>query len=276
MIAAFPKVAALFLFFRDGSTAPLPDAAQLRQRALTNMRNAAAALERYSCTVESRQMLLDDKGRVKKTESETVERFFVHGVQVNHRLAKNGKELSKGDAEKEQRRVDKEVRKYSQPEEAQKVQDKREKQFEMFLRAQKLTDGRRETRGSRPTLVYILTGDDKFRPKSLEERFAQAVGGRIWIDEESGAPVEVAIETTRDVKIGGGMLANLHKGFTLHLTRTRQPDGLWMNKVVEGNADLRAGLFFHPRVRFSEEISACRLFSVDSKDVLHSDAKTSQ
>lgn len=260
---------ALLLAADTSGTGKLPDGAELRQRALTNMRDAAAALERYSCSVQSKLQQVDDKGRIKKEESKSVDRFFVRGVQVDHLLAKDGATLTRGDADKEQRRVDKAVKKFSRPEEAQKVQDRREKQFEMFLRAQRLSNGHRETRGSRSTLVYDLIADPRFKPRSIEERFAQAVGGRVWIDEETGAPVEVKIITTRDVKVGGGLLANVHKGFELHLIRMRQPDGLWMNRVVEGNADLRAGLFFHPRVRFSEETSSCRLFSVDSKDLLH-------
>lgn len=262
-------IVALLLLAEDVEHRRLPDATELRQRALTNMHAAAKALERYSCSVESTERQLDENGRTKKTESQSVDRFFVNGMQISHLLAKNGKTLSSGDAQKEQRRVDKEVKKFSNPDEAQKVQDKREKQLEMFVRAQRLMNGRREVRGKRSTLVYDLVSDDKFKPKTIEERFAQAVGGRIWIDEDSGAPVELKIETTRDVKIGGGLLANLHKGFELHLIRMRQPDGLWMNKTVEGNADVRAGLFFHPRIRFSEETSECRLFSVDSKDLVH-------
>ena len=259
----------LLLTMADGEK-PLPNATELRKRALENMRLAADALEKYSCSVRTQQQQVDDKGQVKETKSENVDRFFVNGVQINHVIAKNGKPLSGGDASKEQKRVDKEVEKFSKPEEANKVQDRRERQFDMFLRAQKLLHGQRETRGGRSTVSYDLVSDEKFRPKTIEERFAQAIGGRVWIDEESGAPVELKIETTRDVKIGGGLLANVHKGFILHLMRARQPDGLWMTRMVEGNADVRAGLFFHPRIRFSEQTSSCQLFSVDSKDVTHS------
>ena len=81
--------------------------------------------------------------------------------------------------------------------------------------------------------------------------------------------MEIRIETARDVKIGGGLLANLHKGFTLRLTQQRQPEGVWLTKSVDGNGDVRAGLFFHPRFRFKERLDNCRLFSVESKDLLH-------
>jgi hypothetical protein len=248
---------------------PLPDPGQLKQRAIANMKKSEEALERYSCIVRNQYEELNGDGGVKKRETRRLERFFVNGMKIDHLLARDGKDLSGGDAKKEQERVDKEVKKYSDPKEVSKRQDRAEKQFDMFLRAQRFTKGRRETRNGRSTVVYDLTGDPGFRPKSLEERFAQAVTGRLWMDEEAGTPVELRIETEKDVKIGGGLLANLHKGFELHLTQQRQPEGVWLTKSVDGNGDVRAGLFFHPRFRFKEELDSCRLFSVDSKDLLH-------
>ena len=245
---------------------PLPDPLQLKQRAIANMKEA---LERYSCIVREQNDELDGDGKVKRHQARRMERFFVHGMQIDHVLARDGKELSGADARKEQERVDKEVKKYSNPREVSKRQDRAEKQFDMFLRAQRFTNGRREMRNGRSTVIYDLTGDPAFSPKSLEERFAQAVTGRLWMDEEGGTPVELRIETEKDVRIGGGLLANLHKGFMLHLTQQRQPEGVWLIKSVDGNADVRAGLFFHPRFRFREELDSCRLFSVDSKDLLH-------
>jgi hypothetical protein len=254
-------------FAFDGK--PLPDPAQLKQRAIANMRKSEEALERYSCVVREQSDELDGDGKVKKHQSRRMERFFVHGMQIDHVLARDGKELNGVDAKKEQERVDKEVKKYSNPREVSKRQDRAERQVDMFLRAQRLANGRREMRDGRSTVVYDLTGDPNFHPKSLEERFAQAVTGRLWMDEGAGTPVELRIETQKDVKIGGGLLANLHKGFMLHLTQQRQPEGVWLTKSVDGNGDVRAGLFFHPRFRFKEELDSCRLFSVDSKDLTH-------
>jgi hypothetical protein len=247
----------------------LPDATQLRGRALANMQKSAKALERYSCSVLTQSERLNGKGEVLKTESERSERFFVNGIQIDHLLEKNGKALDGKTQEKEQRRSDDLVKKYSQARQAQKIRDEREKRLEMFLRAQRFVNGERQMRAGRKTLKYDMDVDPGFRPRNLEERFAQAAGGRIWLDEESGAPAELNLHTVRDVKIGAGLLANLHKGFQLHVVSERQPDGVWLTKLAEGNADLRAGLFFHPRIRFREAISNCRLYSVESKDVAH-------
>jgi hypothetical protein len=248
---------------------PLPDPGQLKQRAITSMKRSEEALERYSCVVHGEYEELDGAGGVKKRETRRLERFFVNGARIDHMLARDGKDLQGEDAKKEQNRVNKEVKKYSDLKEVSKRQDRTERQLDMFLRAQRLTNGHRETRDGRSTVIYDLNSDPNFRPKSLEERFAQAVTGRMWMDEEAGVPVEIRIETARDVKIGGGLLANLHKGFTLRLVQQRQPEGAWLTKSVDGSGDIRAGLFFHPRFRFKEQLDNCRLFSVESKDLLH-------
>ncbi len=248
---------------------PLPDPGQLKQRALANIKKSGEMLERYSCTVREQNDELNSDGSVRKKQTRRMERFFVNGARIDHVLARDGKDLTGGEAKKEQDRVDKEVKKYSDPKEASKRQDRAEKHIDMFLRAQRLTNGRREARNGRSTVIYDLTGDPNFHPRSLEERFAQAVTGRLWMDEEAGAPVELRIETARDVKIGGGLLATLYKGFALHLVQQRLPEGVWLMKSVDGNGDARAALFFHPRFRFKEQLDNCRLFSVDSKDLLH-------
>jgi hypothetical protein len=260
----------LALSLLDTPETPLPDAGQIRTRAIETMRKSAQALERYSCKVQTRTDELDGRGGTKKSDTETVERFFVNGARVNHVLARNGKTLSGKDAEKAQKKADKNVTKYSKEEEAQKLQDKREQQIAMFLRAHRLVNGKRELRGGHNTVQYDLQSDPQFRPRTVEERFAQATSGRVVFEEKSGALVEIEIRTDRDVKLAGGLLANLHKGFLLHAICERQPDGLWIAKLVDGNADLTAGLFFHPRIHFQERTEECHLFSVDSKDVLHS------
>lgn len=169
---------------------------------------------------------------------------------------------------KEQERVDKQVKKFSDPKEAAKAQSHDEKQADLFLRALELKHGRREQRAGRDTLPYDLAGDPDFRPKKIEERFAQALTGHIAVDEQSGTPVDLRFETIRDIKIGAGVLANLHKGFWLHLTQQRQPDGIWIVKQVQGSGDARAALFVHARFRFKEELESCHVFAVNTQQKL--------
>ena len=223
------------------SAAPLPDPEQLKQRAIASAKQMEKILERYECLVDAQIDELNANGGIKKHKTERREQFFVNGQMIEHTLAKDGEDLKGSDAKKEQERVDKEVKKFSDPKQVQKVEAQDEKQAEMFIRAQRFQNGRRQMRDGRSTIVYDLSGDPAFHPKSIEERVAQAAAGRIWVDEQSGVPVEFQIHLDHDVKIGGGF-ANLHKGFSIHTVQERQPDGVWLTKVVEGRGDARAAL----------------------------------
>ncbi len=258
-------VMALLILWSSAPDAPVPNGGEVKQRVLQAFRKSEDALENYSCLVRDRGDELNADGSVKKHRSSVKEQFFVNQIEIEHTLERDGKPLSPSDAKKEQDRVNKEVKKYSDEKEADKARTHNEKQADMFLRALRLTNGRREQRNGRATLVYDLSGDPKFHPKKLEERFAQALTGWMAIDEQSSTPVDIRFETTKDVKIGAGLLANLHKGFWLHIVQQREPDGVWITKSVNGSGDARAALFLRARFRFSEQLDKCHLFSVNTQ-----------
>jgi hypothetical protein len=243
---------------------PLPDPGQLRARSRATLLQSEKDLEKYSCTVlEKTQELRDDKS-VKKEKSTLKERFYVNGIQLEHVLARDGVPLTGREARKEQQHVDNDVRRFSDPKQAAGEINRSENQEDIFLRALRFSNGHREMRNNRSVVVYDLSGDPTFHPKKIEEKLAVAVNGRIWIDEESGQPVEIRFQTDKDVKVAAG-LASLHKGFQLHVVRQRQPDGVWMTKFLEGSGEARAMLFYHPIFRFSEDVGPCHLFTVETQ-----------
>jgi hypothetical protein len=243
---------------------PLPDAEQIKQRVIANEKKSAQQKERYLCLVKEETDELNADGEIKHRETRESEEFYLNGQQIDHLLKKNGVTLTDGAEKKEQERVSKEAKKFSDPKQVKKVEDEEQKQIDLFLKALRYTNGHREIDDERSTVVYDLTGDPKFHATSIEQRFAKALAGRIWVDEETGELVKLRVQTDKDVKIAGGLLANLHKGFKLHLEQSRQADGVWLATLVEGTGDARAGLFFHPRFRFRETTGHCRLYSVDA------------
>jgi hypothetical protein len=243
---------------------PLPDPAQLRARSRATLLQGEKDLEKYSCTVRQTTQELNDDKSVKKEKSVLKERFYVNGIQLEHVLARDGVTLTGRDARKEQQHVDNDVRRFSDPKQAAGEINRSENQEDLFLRALRFSNGHREFRNNRSIVVYDLSGDPSFHPKKIEEKLAVAVEGRIWIDEETGQPLELRFQTDKDVKVAIG-LANLHKGFQLHVLRQRQPDGVWLTKSVEGTGEARAFVFYHPRFRFLEDVSDCHLFSVETQ-----------
>ncbi|MGA8596542.1 MAG: hypothetical protein WB676_17675 [Bryobacteraceae bacterium] len=246
------------------ANAPLPGAEEIKQRVIANEKKSEQQKERYLCIVNDETAELQSDGQIKKQETKESEEFYLNGQEIDHLLVKNGKPLKGHDADKEQARVSKEVKKFSDPKQVKKAEDEEQKEIDLFLKALRYTNGHREIRNGRSTVVYDLSGDPAFHASNLEQRFAKAIAGRIWVDEETGELLEMRVHTDRDVKIAGGLLANLHKGFQLHAEQSRQPDGVWLTSLVEGTGDARAGLFFHPRFQFKETTGQCRLYSVDA------------
>src|SRR5208283_3701511 len=244
------------------SSAPLPDARQLKDRVMASEKKAEKDKERYLCDVHEESDEFDSNGRLQKHRSREMEQIFVNGQEINHVLARDGKTLTGEDEKKEQDRVNKEVKKFSDPKQVKKAEQEDEKQAEILLKALRYTNGHREYHAGRSIVVYDLSGDPDFHPKSLEERLAQALNGRVWVDEETGELLELRVLTDHDIKVFG-FVANLKKGFQFHLTQQRQPDGVWIPNFIEGTGNGRA-LFFSRGFRFKVRTDRCRLYNVDS------------
>ncbi len=247
--------------------APLPNPTVLMQRALANEKNLAAEQERYECRVSDESAELDGKGNVKKTETEVKDQFFVNGIAIEHTLQKNGKDLTPDQTRKEDERVMKQTVKYSNQATAKKENDKGNQQMMDILEAMMLANGRRDRVNGRNILFYDIVPNPKYQAKNMEQRFAQVMQGRMSVDEQTGELIDLNIRSVKDLKIAGGLLANLHKGFWLHVHDQPQPDGVWMTDLAEGSGDARAALFFHPYFRFKETTGDCHLYTTSATQV---------
>src|ERR1700728_2685814 len=168
-----------------GNDTPLPNPNELLQRAIANEEKMATQQEKYACRVRDDTTETDGKGNVKKNESEVKEQFYVNGVEVDRTLAKNGKDLTPEQTQKEDERVMKMTVKYSDQATAKKETDKENKQLQEMMAAMSLANGRRDIDGERSVLYYDIVPNPKFQAKNLNQRFAQVMVGRISIDEET-------------------------------------------------------------------------------------------
>jgi hypothetical protein len=251
----------------DKQNAPLPNATDLLQRALANEKKLADEQERYECRVTDESAEMDGKGKVKKTETEVKDQFFVNGIAIERTLSKNGKDLTPDQTKKEDERVMKQTVKYSNQATAKKENDKGDQQMMDIMEAMMLTNGRRQQANGRNVLLYDIVPNPKFQAKNMEQRFAQVMNGTMSIDEQTGELIDLNIKSVKDLKIAGGLVANLHKGFWLHIHDQPQPDGVWLTDLAEGSGDARAALFFHPYFRFKETTGDCHLYTTTANQV---------
>jgi hypothetical protein len=247
--------------------APLPDPMQLLNRALANEKKMAAEQERYECRVTEWGAETDKTGKIKKQDTTISEQFYVNGQEIDHTLEKNGKDLTPEQQRKEDQRVMKETLKYSDKAKADKETAKNNQEAVDMISAMMLAGGHRERVNGRNVLFYEIVPNPNFKAKNLVQHFASAMQGKVSLDEATGEMIDLDIHSVKDIKIGGGVIASLHKGFWLHIHSTEQADGVWLNDLAEGTGDARAALFFHPYFRFRENTGDCHLYNATAQQV---------
>ncbi len=241
--------------------APLPNANELLQRALANERKMAAEREKYDCRITDHTIETDSNGNTKKDTTVVSDLFYVNGVAVERTLQKDGKDLSVDEQHKQDDRVMKETLKYSDQANAQKQEDKQNQELEDFMQAMMLTNGRRESTNGRSVLFYDIVPNPKFDAKNLNQHLAQVMQGKVSIDEQTGELIDINVTSVADLKIGGGLVANVHKGLWLHIHNEPRPDGVWLTVLAEGSGDAREALFLHPYLRFKEIADGCHIYT---------------
>jgi len=247
--------------------APLPNASQLLQRAIANEHKLASERERYECRVTDRTIETDSNGNTKKDTTEVMDLFYVNSIPIERMLQKNGKDLSADETKKQDDRVMKETIKYSNQATAKKEEDKQDQELEDFMQAMMLANGHREQVGGRSVLFYDIVPNPKFEAKNINQRLAQVMQGKVSVDEATGEVIDFNVKSTQDLKIGGGLVANVHKGLWLHIHDLPQPDGVWLPDLAEGSGDARAALFLHPYFKFKETMDNCHLYTVTATPV---------
>src|ERR1051326_546311 len=91
------------------SDKPLPDLPTLFRDIVKHQKELDELRKNYMYKESSKEEELDGNGNVKKTTLEEKETFYVGRRPVSRLLAKDGKELTPNEKEKEQKRVDKEI-----------------------------------------------------------------------------------------------------------------------------------------------------------------------
>lgn len=246
---------------------PLPPVAELRARAVENYARTSAAREKYLCRSRVTEEELDGKGRVKKTTLLERESFFVHGTEIQQVITRDGKPLSAGEQHKQDQAVKKAI-------EAASAGIKKQPQVRLsdLLKLATLSGERRVLVSGRPTIVFDVVPNPDTKTSDLAQKFVADMAGTVSIDEATGTLQDANTYGVKDVKVGGGLLANVHKGFALHLVTAPEPDGVWLIKYVAGQGDARVGLLMHAAGRFRQETEGCRLYDVNSEqkgDTVH-------
>src|SRR5882672_10963115 len=232
------------------SQVKLPDLKALFKEIDDNQKAIDKIKENYAGSQSEEETEFEGDGRVKKRESNEYTFFYLNGEEVTTRVKKDGKLLSaeeqKKENEKTQKRIaelqKRETKKEAKAEKAKeegKSDEKDEPGIEIFLRACQFVNPRRERFRGQDVLVFDFEPNPEFKAHKMVEKIAEKLAGVVWIDEKAHDVARLEAYFTGDMKIVGGLLANLEKGTSFVFEQAFVNNEVWLPTYMEAHVGVR-------------------------------------
>jgi hypothetical protein len=230
----------------------LPDLKTLFAQIDNNQKAIDKIKEDYAGTKVEEETDFEGNGKSKKAEIRESTFFYLDGTEVSTLVKKNGKALSDEEQKKEIERVTKEVERLQKDADKKDKKDEQDKEkrkdsdaddgeisMETFLRACQFVNPRRERFRGADVLVFDFEPNPEFKAHSLIEKIIQKLGGVIWIDEKALDVARLDAFFVSDVKIAGGLLADVQKGTRVILEQEFVNSEVWLPTYESMHLDLR-------------------------------------
>lgn len=235
------------------SDQPIPDVSTLMQQVREHQKQVDQIRENYTYHEFLQIDTLDGSGRVKKTETEDQEVFYVNGHSISRTVKKNGKELSADEQKKEQDHVNKAVQKALKTPRNQPLDDG-EVSISKVLTVMKVSNPRREMLNGRPTLSFDFDGDPHAKAHGLWLEAAKKMSGTLWIDEADRQVSRLQVRFDDNFHIGAGLLATIQKGTSFSFDQGLVNHELWLPVGGEAHLGAKVLLFkgYHQNIHMKD------------------------
>src|SRR5229473_3502852 len=232
------------------SQVKLPDLKALFKEIDENQKAIDKLKESYAGSQSEEETEFEGDGRVKKHEVNEYTFFYLGGNEITTLVKKDGKPLSEAEQKKENEKTRKrieehqkrEAKKEAKEEKAKgegKSEEKDDPGIEVFLRACQFVNPRRERFRGQDVLVFDFEPNPEFKPHKLVERLAQKLAGVVWVDEKAHDVARLEAYFTGDMKIAGGLLANLQKGTSFIFEQAYINNEVWLPTYMEAHVGVR-------------------------------------
>src|SRR5207247_2582363 len=161
------------------------------------------------------------------------------GRRQGQKQKKKKKNKTQKRSEKHQKRAAKKEAKEEKAKEEGKSDEKDEPGIEIFLRACQFVNPRRERFRGQDVLVFDFEPNPEFKPHKLAEKVVQKLAGVVWVDEKAHDVARLEAYFTGDMKIGGGLLANLQKGTSFVFEQSFVNNEVWLPTYMEAHVGVR-------------------------------------
>ena len=261
--------------FPKKSQVQLPDLKALFKEIDDNQKAIDKIKENYAGTETEEETEYDGDGKVKKRETRESTFFYLDGDEITTLVKKDGKPLGEKEQQKENERVGKRIeehqkrqaKKEAKEEKAKeegKNEDKDDPGIEVFLRACQFVNPRRERFRGQDVLVFDFEPNPEFKPHKLVEKFAQKLAGVVWIDEKAHDVARLEAYFVGDMKIGGGLLANLQRGTSFVFEQAFINSEVWLPTYMEVHIGARVLLVKGFKINVVTRYSDYRKFNVET------------
>src|SRR3989454_75918 len=232
------------------SQVKLPDLKALFKEIDDNQKALDKLKENYAGSQSEEETEFEGDGRVKKHEVNEYTFFYLDGNEITTLVKKDGKPLSDAEQKKENEKTQKRIeehRKRKAKKEAKEEKAKEEgkdkegdePEIEVFLRACQFVNPRRERFRGQDVLVFDFEPNPEFKPHKLVERLAQKLAGVVWVDEKAHDVARLEAYFTGDMKLAGGLLANLQKGTSFVYEQGFVNNEVWLPTYMEAHIGVR-------------------------------------
>jgi hypothetical protein len=266
---AIPLAVAGFILAMDlqapaQKPAPIPDIRQLIREVTEHQKQLEKLRETYTYSSARTIQDIDSNGRVKKTESQELEAFFVNGHAIERTVKKDGQPLSAHEEQKETERVTKLVEKAERTPPGQPL-DGQAISVSRVLEIMEVRNPRRESYRGRPAIVFDFVGRKDAKTHGLAEDISKKLQGTMWIDEADRQVAHLEVTSNDNFRLAGGLLASIEKGSNFHFDQAQVNGEIWLPTGGEGTMQARVLMVKNYRQHFTERDYDYKRFRVETQ-----------
>src|SRR5438876_776524 len=232
------------------SQVKLPDLKALFKEIDDNQKAIDKLKENYAGSQSEEETEFEGDGRMKKHDINEYTFFYLNGDEITTLVKKDGKPLNdteqKRENEKTQKRIEEHQKRATKKEakeekakEEGKSEEKDEPGIEIFLRACQFVNPRRERFRGQDVLVFDFEPNPEFKAHKLVEKVVRKLAGVVWVDEKAHDVARLEAYFTGDMKIAGGLLANLQKGTSFVFEQSFVNNEVWLPTYMEAHVEVR-------------------------------------
>jgi hypothetical protein len=262
------------IFLLVASAALAQDANEIIRRATDRDFTNFESRKNYTYQERTEVREYNTKGKLSKTDIQTVEILILEGQPYEKLIARNDTPLSEKDAQKEQKKLDQEVEKRKHQSAAEKAKLNKErleekKYLREFTEAFDFKIIGEEAVSGKPAWVISVTPKQGYRPKLSDAKMFTKLRGKVWIDKSEYHWVKAEGEAI-DTLSFGFFLFRIAPGAKVSFEQTSVNGEVWLPSRITVRAEARIAVLKRMRAEVDITYRDYRKFQADSKIVADS------